>query len=131
MGQLFLDVSGKIEARNHVTGEKCILTCKPRAWSKLSEVEGECFDKNGKLKFTISGSWLSEIILKDVTKKTQEVVWKEMELIPDYKKQFSFALYTILLNYKSKEMEGVLAPTDSRFRNDQRLFEEGDVDAAD
>jgi hypothetical protein len=36
-----------------------------------------------------------------------------------------------MLNYRSQEMEGVIAPTDSRFRNDQRFFEEGNVDAAD
>lgn len=28
-------------------------------------------------------------------------------------------------------MKGVIAPTDSRFRNDQRLFEEGKMDEAD
>jgi len=28
-------------------------------------------------------------------------------------------------------MQGVIAPTDSRFRNDQRLFEEGKIDEAD
>lgn len=28
-------------------------------------------------------------------------------------------------------MQGVISPTDSRFRNDVRLMEEGDLDAAD
>jgi len=28
-------------------------------------------------------------------------------------------------------MTGVIAPTDSRFRRDQRLFEEGEVDEAE
>lgn len=28
-------------------------------------------------------------------------------------------------------MEGIVAPTDTRFRGDQRLFEEGMVDQAD
>jgi hypothetical protein len=51
--------------------------------------------------------------------------------MPDYKKQFFFNYYTLLLNYKSSEMNGFLAPTDSRFRNDMRLFEEGKLDEAD
>ena len=37
-----------------------------------------------------------------------------------------------MMNYLSEEMKrGGIAPTDSRFRMDQRLFEEGKVDEAD
>ena len=36
------------------------------------------------------------------------------------------------MNFINQEMRnGGIAPTDSRFRKDQRLFEEGDVDAAE
>ena len=35
------------------------------------------------------------------------------------------------MNHKSEDMVGVVAPTDSRFRNDVRAHEEGHLDAAD
>jgi hypothetical protein len=35
------------------------------------------------------------------------------------------------LNYKNKEMQGIIAPTDSRWRNDLRYFEEDLIDEAD
>ena len=44
---------------------------------------------------------------------------------------FKCFINTLLLNYKSADMDGYLAPTDSRFRNDMRLFEEGKLDEAD
>lgn len=35
------------------------------------------------------------------------------------------------MNQKVKDMEGVLPPTDSRFRDDIRIYEEGDAETAD
>ena len=35
------------------------------------------------------------------------------------------------MNHKSEDMVGVVAPTDSRFRNDVRAHEAGHLDAAD
>jgi uncharacterized membrane-anchored protein len=37
----------------------------------------------------------------------------------------------IIMNWKCDEMAGVVSPTDSRFRNDQRLYEEGYIEEAD
>ena len=44
---------------------------------------------------------------------------------------YHYNKYALLLNYKSKQMEGFVAPTDSRFRKDQRLYEEGKIEEAD
>lgn len=44
---------------------------------------------------------------------------------------YNFTHLGILLNHMTPEMKGVIAPTDSRFRDDQRLFEEGKMDEAD
>jgi hypothetical protein len=35
------------------------------------------------------------------------------------------------MNYKNPEMVGYIAPTDSRFRGDLRLYEEGHIELAD
>jgi len=51
MGQLYIDVSGRVEAINHISGEKAIVDYTPRSWSKMSQISGKGFDKNGKVKY--------------------------------------------------------------------------------
>ena len=45
--------------------------------------------------------------------------------------QYFLSPFSIALNYTNPQMAGVVAPTDSRFRRDQRLFEEGEIDEAE
>jgi hypothetical protein len=45
--------------------------------------------------------------------------------------QYNYNPMAILLNFKSPSMIGTVAPTDSRWRKDQRLYEEGKIDEAD
>lgn len=51
--------------------------------------------------------------------------------MPNAHLQYFFDEQTVLLNHKSEEMVGVVAPTDSRFRGDLRYFEEGEKDEAE
>ena len=52
-------------------------------------------------------------------------------MIKDPHLQFFFSHLALQLNYKSDQMVGIVAPTDSRFREDQRLFEDGELDQAE
>ena len=36
-----------------------------------------------------------------------------------------------MMNFKSEEMTGIVSPTDSRFREDIRLYEQGQIEDAD
>ena len=45
--------------------------------------------------------------------------------------QFYFGKLAVLMNFKSEAMEGYVAPTDSRWRQDLRLYEEGLVEDSD
>ena len=53
------------------------------------------------------------------------------EPIQDSARYYNFSPLTILLNHKTPDMDGVICPSDSRFRGDQRLFEEGKTVEAD
>ena len=77
------------------------------------------------------GSWLNNIQIKDLRTGKVSMVWEEPPLIANAALQYYFYKDSIYLNYLSAEMHGVVAPTDSRFRMDQRLFEEGQIDEAD
>ena len=79
----------------------------------------------------ISGSWLDEITITTLATGVTETIWQEPKMLENNHLQFFFNPFAIKLNYVNKEMVGIVAPTDSRFRGDQRLFEEGEVDEAE
>lgn len=61
----------------------------------------------------------------------REVLWTEPPMMPNAHLQFFYNPFAVLLNHKTDEMAGIIAPTDSRFRMDNRLFEQGLHDEAD
>ena len=44
---------------------------------------------------------------------------------------YQYGSKQIMLNYVSESMKGHVAPTDSRWREDQRLYEYGKIEEAD
>ena len=74
---------------------------------------------------------MNEIKLYDMNTNETEIIWTEMPLIKNAHLQYFFNKISVVLNYKNKEMQGIIAPTDSRWRNDLRYFEEDLIDEAD
>ena len=123
---MFVDVEGIVEGINHKTHEKVVVQFHPKVSpAKNSYVEGKAFDSQGKQIFEITGSWHNQIVLTHVENKISEVVWQEPPLMTDANLQYFFNERTVMLNALSAEMNNVVAPTDSRFRMDLRLFEKG------
>ncbi|XP_033726933.1 oxysterol-binding protein-related protein 1-like [Pecten maximus] len=60
----------------------------------------------------------------------QECIWTIHPRPEKSTQYFSFTLFAMALNELNPETAGQLAPTDSRFRPDIRLLEEGQIDAA-
>lgn len=116
---------------NHKTGERMVLTFKEKQGNTNSTCSGKVFDASGRHVLTISGSWLHEIKIKDLRTGEEEKVWEEQPLIPDAHLQFFYNYTSVQMNQKVDNMYGVVSPTDTRWRNDLRLFEEGDWDEAD
>lgn len=52
-----------------------------------------------------------------------EIIWKEEPLLKDANLQYFFNKHAVLMNYKNDEMNGIVSPTDSRFREDIRYYE--------
>lgn len=113
------------------TGYKCVVTfinANTRFTSNRSEkVELMVYkDKSSKpLPLVASGSWTQEI-------KTNkgEVIWRASELLPQHEKKYGFTKFSCCLNDMNRIHEKC-APTDSRRRPDQRMYENGIVDDAD
>ena len=78
-GTMYADLSGTIKGMNHATGERSEV--KLIAKGAKSKVEGSIYNSRGKEVLKITGSWLNEISIKDVSNNTTEVVWKEPKLV--------------------------------------------------
>jgi hypothetical protein len=77
------------------------------------------------------GSWLDEISFRDLRNGNVEKIWSEPALVANAHLQYYFLPISILMNYKSPEMEGYIPCTDSRWRGDLRLFEDDKIDESD
>ena len=77
---MYLDMEGTILAKNKSTGDMLEITFTPKGWRTERSLAGKVTDKNGKLIYTIQGSWLTEIFLVD-SKGNKSKIWTMPEPI--------------------------------------------------
>ena len=65
------------------------------------------------------------------TAPSARCVWRPGALPEDHELYYGFSRFTIELNDLEPGLVDILPPTDSRFRPDQRLLEEGNVPGAE
>lgn len=63
MGNPQIDHYGDMEITNHRTGEKCILTFKPRGWkaSNACEIKGNVYDAKENVAWELAGRWNGQL----------------------------------------------------------------------
>lgn len=130
-GGLYVDIGGSVECLNHKTKEKVKINFIEKKGDQSSYIEGHGYDAMGNIVTDISGTWLSEIFIKDRRTGKKELVWEEGPLLPDAHMNYYFNHLAVKLNQRVDGMKGVVAPTDSRWRDDIKYYEEGDADQAD
>ncbi|XP_046980953.1 oxysterol-binding protein 1 isoform X1 [Schistocerca americana] len=141
VGKLWVDQSGDMDIINHKTGAKCHLKYIPYSYFTRDvqrKVKGCVMDQDGNVKWIVSGTWDNKIEIAPVTGsqgslenpvfKTgpYQLVWKRRMPPPESERYYNFTELACQLN----EPEEGVAPTDSRYRPDQRLMEEGRWDEA-
>ncbi|GMM30818.1 hypothetical protein DAMA08_035630 [Martiniozyma asiatica (nom. inval.)] len=113
------------------TGFKCTVTFLPEnsrfSSSRSEKVELKVVDeKTGKiLKLSASGTWTNEIKLS-----TGKVLWRVSPLVNDHSNKYGFTQFTCSLN-NIDEIHELCAPSDSRRRPDQKMYENGEVQKAE
>ena len=130
-GGLYVDIDGCVECVNHKTKENVKIYFTEKKDNKNSFLEGYGFDSQGNKTLLITGTWLSEIKMKDLRSGQTETVWEEGPLINEAHLQYFFNDLSVRLNQRVDGMDGVVSPTDSRWREDIKLYEEGEADEAD
>uniref|UniRef100_A0A3P8RQ39 Oxysterol-binding protein n=1 Tax=Amphiprion percula TaxID=161767 RepID=A0A3P8RQ39_AMPPE len=132
--QRWLEHYGEVVIRN-TKSDACtckITFVKSRYWSSdnsKNEVQGVVLDRAGEVVHRFGGLWHEGIFCD--TLPTPKCIWKPNMQPDDHADFYGFSRYARELNELTPDLKDVLPPTDTRFRPDQRLLEEGKVMEAD
>ncbi|KIO31152.1 hypothetical protein M407DRAFT_220923 [Tulasnella calospora MUT 4182] len=151
MGSPTIDHYGEMTVINHRTGDRCVLTFKPRGWkaSTACEITGYVEDAAGQRTWEIAGRWSTQLLARrfgsgreglgpddaiprsTITSAGQQeylLLWRNTEkpTMP-----FNLTPFAITLNdCPETTLKPYLPPTDCRLRPDQRAFENGEYERA-
>ncbi|KAM9746352.1 oxysterol-binding protein-related protein 7-like isoform 1-T1 [Menidia menidia] len=132
--QRWLEHYGEVVIRNTKSD---VCTCKitfvkSRYWSSdnsKNEVQGVVLDRSGEVVHRFGGLWHEGIFCD--TLPTPKCIWKPNVQPEDQFQFYGFSRYARELNELTADLKEILPPTDTRFRPDQRMLEEGKVTEAD
>lgn len=136
VGTLYVDHYGVMEITNHSTGHVGRLKFIQRGWrgQNACVVEGGVYanaETEEKL-FTLNGKWSDTLTSKKTSADPNaddqrlHVIWKRHDLPEHAAQNWNLTHFAISLNECSDELAKVLAPSDARFRPDQRAMEKYD-----
>ncbi|XP_046679682.1 oxysterol-binding protein-related protein 6-like isoform X3 [Homalodisca vitripennis] len=129
-GQRWVDQYGELKiSSGNIT---CKLTfVKASYWSaKRHEVHGVVVDEDeGKVVRNLFGKW-SEALYCGVA-PSAKCIWRPGTMPEDYELYYGFTRFAMELNELNPEAAKYLPNTDTRFRPDQRLLEEGNLNGAE
>ena len=130
-GQRWVDQYGDLIITNSRRGIRCKLNfAKASYWSSNRyELVGSVTDPNGRTVHHLFGKW-SEGLYCGVAPSAR-CVWRPGALPEDHELYYGFSRFAIELNDLETNLVDILPHTDSRFRPDQRLLEEGNVPGAE
>lgn len=126
LGKLYVEHSGDVTilGEGKAKGWKGVLNYQTHSFFSKDQrqVRGAITDGNGKLKMTLNAQWDDK--METTANGKSAVIWRKRSPPTDAYSYYNFTVFASQLN----ELEGNIAPTDSRNRPDQRLMEEGDWD---
>ncbi|KAI6199123.1 Oxysterol-binding protein [Aphelenchoides besseyi] len=127
-GKLQTENLGEVTVISNRSDAKCILKFHDSGYfsKETRKVTGTVTDAHGNAHYDIDAVWDEYATIRDLNKNTEnkeQVVWTVASLPEDSALMHGFSRFAIELNEIENEVE--LPPTDSRFRVDQRVMEEG------
>ncbi|KAM4736595.1 oxysterol-binding protein-related protein 3 isoform 1-T1 [Anableps anableps] len=131
-GQRWIEHYGEISIKNSNSDVcQCKITfIKARYWnSSVNEVEGIITDIKGKVIHKLFGKWHEAVFCGDPPSAT--CIWRASPMPMNYEQYYGFTKFAIELNELEPSLKQLLPPTDTRLRVDQRLLEEGNLEAAE
>nr|AAH44866.1 Osbpl3 protein [Mus musculus]AAH86485.1 Osbpl3 protein [Mus musculus] len=131
-GQRWIEHYGEIDIKN-LNDDSChckVNFIKAKYWStNAHEIEGTVFDRSGKAVHRLFGKWHESIYCGGASSST--CVWRANPMPKGYEQYYGFTQFALELNEMDPLSRSLLPPTDTRFRPDQRLLEEGNIEEAE
>uniref|UniRef100_A0A3Q2VUN5 Oxysterol-binding protein n=2 Tax=Haplochromini TaxID=319058 RepID=A0A3Q2VUN5_HAPBU len=131
-GQRWIEHYGEITIRNSSSDIcQCKITfIKAKYWnSSVNEIEGTITNNKGKVIHRLFGKWHEAVFCGDPPSAT--CIWRANAMPVDHEQYYGFTKFAIELNELDPSLKLLLPPTDTRLRVDQRLLEEGKLEAAE
>uniref|UniRef100_A0A8C6WZW8 Oxysterol-binding protein n=1 Tax=Neogobius melanostomus TaxID=47308 RepID=A0A8C6WZW8_9GOBI len=132
-GQRWIEHYGEMSIRNSNSSEcQCKVTfVKVRALplSTVNEVEAVITDSDGTVVHSLFGKW-NEALFQGAP-PSATCLWRANSLPENHEQYYGFTQFAVELNELDPALRALLPPTDTRFRPDQRLLEEGDIGGAE
>ncbi|XP_044283037.1 oxysterol-binding protein-related protein 6 isoform X4 [Varanus komodoensis] len=130
-GRRWIEHYGEITIRNTKSSVCiCKLTfIKVNYWnSNANEVQGIVMDQEGKVVHRLFGKWHEGLYCG--VGPSAKCIWRPGSMPTNYECYYGFTRFAIELNELDPALKDLLPRTDARFRPDQRLLEEGNLEAA-
>ncbi|XP_042332551.1 oxysterol-binding protein-related protein 6 isoform X1 [Sceloporus undulatus] len=130
-GRRWIEHYGEITIRNTKSSVCiCKLTfMKVNYWnSNVNEVQGVIMDQEGKVVHRLFGKWHEGLYCG--VGPSAKCIWRPGSMPTNYERYYGFTRFAIELNELDPALKDLLPRTDARFRPDQRLLEEGNLEAA-
>ncbi|MGH0159448.1 UNVERIFIED_CONTAM: hypothetical protein FKN15_037406, partial [Acipenser sinensis] len=131
-GQRWIEHYGEISIRNSNSDIcQCKVTfIKAKYWnSDVNGVEGTITDGNGKVVQRLFGKWHEGVYCG--VPPSANCVWRPNPMPNGFEQYYGFTKFALELNELDPATKLLLPPTDTRFRQDQRLLEEGNIELAE
>ncbi|KAM5157172.1 oxysterol-binding protein-related protein 3 [Mantella aurantiaca] len=131
-GQRWIEHYGEIIIKN-TKNDSChckVTFIKAKYWNpNVHEIEGTVVDRNGKVVHRLFGKWHESIFCGSPSSPV--CIWRANPMPKDSELYYGFTKHALQLNEFDPKTKSLLPCTDTRFRPDQRLLEEGNVEGAE
>ncbi|KAL2758063.1 hypothetical protein ACRALDRAFT_1040141 [Sodiomyces alcalophilus JCM 7366] len=134
MGEKYVEPVGTMHVSNDTTGEKASVEFRSKGMfgGRGEDVQAEVLGPDGEATGSgLTGTWTSGLRRSENGKATGDAIWQVGGLVDDAGRTYGLTRFAATMNEVTRIEEGRLPPTDSRLRPDQRLAEQGDLDAAE
>lgn len=136
IGNMYIDHNGDAIVVNKRTNERAVIKFKALGFfgskKNRGKIEATIHDANGDVAYEIFGKWTEAIFYRKAGDKKNPgtKIWEFPPIPEDWESIYHFTSFTLQLNMMNETLARKLPPTDSRFRTDQRMLENGQLKQA-
>ncbi|KAF7339687.1 PH domain-containing protein [Mycena sanguinolenta] len=132
VGAKYLEHVGKMTVENTHTQARSTVEFKSSGLFGASPniVSGAIYSPSGKVLTQLEGKW-DDQLSQALDASHFKVLWRVTPYPQDTQEYYGFTSFGITLNEITSDIDGKLAPTDSRLRPDVRALEQGELDDAE